>query len=100
MTREEQDQKLKDIIAKAREDNNFKQRLLADAPSVLREEGIEVPIDMEIRVIENTDSLVHAILPWSKTQHVLDDAALHEVIGGFKRPNTKDYDTPFFEIPK
>ena len=50
-------------IAKAWADEDYKQRLLSDAPSVLREEGLDVPEGMEIKVLENTKSLFHMVLP-------------------------------------
>jgi hypothetical protein len=50
-------------IAKAWADEDYKQRLLSDAPSVLREDGLDVPEGMEIKVLENTKSLFHMVLP-------------------------------------
>ncbi len=100
MTKEAQGKTLHNIIAKACVDNNFKQRLLKDATAVLREEGMEVPVGMEIKMVENTGELVHVVLPRGKNVHALDDAALQKVVGGFKRPKPKDDDIPLFEISK
>ncbi len=40
------------IVARAWDDDDFRQRLLAEPEAVLREEGIEVPPGIEIRVEE------------------------------------------------
>jgi len=50
-------------IAKAWADEDYKQRLLSEASTVLKEEGVAVPENMEIKVLENTQSLFHMVLP-------------------------------------
>ena len=51
------------IVAQAWADETYKARLLAEPAAVLREEGLEVPADKAIRIVENTDAQVHLILP-------------------------------------
>jgi len=63
MTNEEQGQKLGQIIAKAWADQVFKQRLLADATTVLKEEGLSVPEGMTVKAVENTDKIFHMVIP-------------------------------------
>ena len=59
-----QDQKAyAQVIAKAWADEEFKSRLLAEPAKVLREQGIAVPEGVEVRIVENTDKLVHFALP-------------------------------------
>jgi hypothetical protein len=43
------------LVAEARGDEKLKQRLLDDPKAVLQEHGIEVPVGVEVRVVENTD---------------------------------------------
>jgi hypothetical protein len=50
-------------IAKAWADEDYKQRLLSDAAAVLKEEGVNVPKGMDVKVLENTKSLFHMVLP-------------------------------------
>jgi hypothetical protein len=50
-------------VAKAWADEGYKQRLLSDAPAVLKEEGVDVPAGMKIKVVENTRDTVYMVLP-------------------------------------
>lgn len=65
MTKQEQgkQKQIGNIIAKAWNDESFKKRLLANATTVLKEEGVDVPTGLEVRAIENTDKLIHLIIP-------------------------------------
>ena len=63
MNEKERAMKLQQIIAKAWADEEFKQRLLADATAVLREEGVDVPQGLQVRALENTDKVFHLVLP-------------------------------------
>jgi hypothetical protein len=47
----------------ARKDTGFRRRLLADARAALAEAGIAVPPDIAIKVVEDTDELIHLVLP-------------------------------------
>ena len=63
MNREEQAKKIQKIIAKAWADDAFKQRLLSKPSETLREKGIEVPSEVEIRVVESTSNVYYVVLP-------------------------------------
>lgn len=63
MKTEEQTKKYQKIIAKAWADEAFKERLLAKPSEVFSEEGIDVPKDVEIRVVEATSSVRYFVLP-------------------------------------
>ncbi len=52
------------IVAKAWVDEDFKQRLLDDPTTVLREEGVDVPEGMTIKCVENTESQTYMVLPF------------------------------------
>jgi hypothetical protein len=67
------------IIAKCWADEAFKQRLMADPAATLKQEGIEIPGGVTIEVRENTDSLVHIVIP-DKPQELSDEQL--EISGG------------------
>ena len=48
----EYEKKYGQIVAKAWTDEAFKQRLLANPGAVLKEQGIQVPAEVEVKVIE------------------------------------------------
>ena len=83
MTKEEQGKKIGQIIAKAWADEAFKQRLLADATAVLKQEGVEVPKGMTVKAVEDTDKVMHIVLPPAPGEFALSDVQLDAVSGGF-----------------
>jgi hypothetical protein len=50
-------------VAKAWADEDYKQRLLSDAVTVLKEENVNVPDGMDVKVVENTKDLIYMVLP-------------------------------------
>jgi hypothetical protein len=62
-SREETQKNYGKIVAKAWQDAEFKAKLMADPKSVLKENGVEVPERSEVKIVENTDKLVHFTLP-------------------------------------
>ena len=87
MSKENQGIKLSQIVKKAWEDDVFKQRLLNNASEVLKEEGLSVPEGMEIKVVENTETVVHIVLPAKHAGTPLDDEALASVAAGYTLPD-------------
>jgi hypothetical protein len=61
------------LVAKAWSDESLKQRLIEDPATVLREQDIEVPYDVEIKVLEDTDQVRHLILPASPSGDLSDE---------------------------
>lgn len=51
------------IIAKAWADEAFKQKLMAQPAETIREEGLDVPPEVELRVVECTDKVMYFVLP-------------------------------------
>jgi hypothetical protein len=51
------------IIAKAWADEDFKARLIADPVAVLKAESMHVPEGLTLKVVENTKTLAHFVLP-------------------------------------
>ena len=54
---------LNEIAAQALEDDGYRQRLVDDPASVLREAGLTVPEGVTLTVHENTETDIHLVLP-------------------------------------
>jgi hypothetical protein len=61
------------LVAKAWSDDDLKQRLIAEPAAVLEEHGIEVPLGVELRVVEDTDDICHLVLPASPSGDLIDE---------------------------
>jgi len=79
--RQERARKWGQVVARAWSDEAFKRRLLAEPGAVLREQGVDVPPGVEVRVVENTDAVVHLTLPRPPAEE-LSDEQLETVAGG------------------
>jgi Nitrile hydratase, alpha chain len=69
------------LVARAWCDPAFKAKLIADPQAVLREAGMAVPAGATVKVVENTGTHLHFVLP-PKPVGQLSDEALDEVAGG------------------
>src|SRR5688572_22386511 len=67
-TQEEKDKKMSQIIAKCWADEGFKKKLLADATGTLKAEGEELPAGLSYKAVENTDKVVHLVIPFKPTE--------------------------------
>ena len=70
------------VVARAWADPAFKQRLLANPADALREEGIEVPPGIELRIVEDTEQVRHLALPPKPAEGELSEEELERVAGG------------------
>lgn len=68
------------LLAKARADDDFRKRFLAEPAEVLQAEGINLPAKVKVKVLENTADLIHIVLP--AKQEALADEALGKVAAG------------------
>jgi hypothetical protein len=78
---QEQARKYGQVVAKAWADEAFKQRLLAEPATVLREQGIELPDGLEVQVVENTEQRAYLVLP-KPPQGELSVTELDQASGG------------------
>ena len=79
----EERNKLAELFADCSKDEALKGRFMRDPKAVLSEHGIEVPADMNVNVIENTDSAVNITLPAAPGgAEGLSDEDLASVAGG------------------
>ena len=79
----EQSRKIGRLISMAWADEDFKRRLLADTMAVLREEGVEVRPGVEVRVLEQTDEVVHLVIPKKPKPHFTEEDLLAIASGHF-----------------
>ena len=63
---------VKQAIIRACTDAAYRIRLLADPRKALAEEGIEVPPGIEVRIHENTDNKIIAVLPGPQAAELRD----------------------------
>lgn len=68
------------ILARAAADPAFRARLLADGTAAFGELGIPVPHGMSVKVLEDTPTLVHLVLPLAHAE--IPGAQLDQVTGG------------------
>jgi hypothetical protein len=73
------------LVAKAWDDPALKQRLLADPAGVLQEHGLSLPAGVQVKVVENTDQVVHLTLPAKPSPAELSLEELDRVAGGHCR---------------
>ena len=69
------------IVAKCWADESFKQKLLADSATALKEEGIEIPAGYTVNVLENSSKVINFVLPPNPNAE-LSDTELESVAGG------------------
>ena len=82
MNNEEQAKKIQQIIAKAWSDDVYKQKLLNETAATLLGEGIELPVGVELKVLENTPQVTYVVLPQKPSKTELSDEDLDGVAGG------------------
>jgi hypothetical protein len=51
------------VIARAVKSPEFRERLVKDPETILAEIGIELPEEVKVTFVENTDQLVHIVIP-------------------------------------
>jgi hypothetical protein len=81
----------KQLAAQARSDPALKAKLLADPVGVLKANGVTLPAGITVKVVENTDKLVHLVLPVKPPPAELSEEELHQAAGG-RKYYTRDSD--------
>ena len=79
---QERARKLGQVVARAWTDEAFKRRLLAEPATVLKEQGLEVPAGLEVRVVEDTERLQHLVLPARPAEGEVSEEQLSQAAGG------------------
>ena len=78
-----QDARMMEIIGRSWADEQFRKRLLADPAGVMKAEGITIPPGVSLRVVEDTETVFHFVLPVKAAAAAeLSDDELDKVAGG------------------
>jgi hypothetical protein len=67
------------VVARAWSDPTFKAQLLSDPHAMLQAEGVVTAQGVTITVVENTENLVHLVLPVKPADHELSVEALQGI---------------------
>jgi hypothetical protein len=59
----EQKNKLAELFAACWKDEALKARFMSDPKAVLKEHGLDVPDNLDVKVVENADDCVYITLP-------------------------------------
>ena len=70
------------VIARVWSDEAFKTRLQEDPAAILKEAGIDVPSDVSLKVVQNTATVRHIVLPAPPPEGELAEDDLERVAGG------------------
>ena len=81
------------VLIRAWADKTFKAGLLKDANAALATMGIKVPAGTTIRVIEDTPSVRHYVLPVQPTGELRDEH-LETAVGGSLSPSLTTHREP------
>jgi hypothetical protein len=81
MNPHEQRKRMSQIIAKCWADEGYKRKLLADPAATLRSEGIELPVGQSVKVLENSDKVLHLVIPEHNSE--LSEKDLEQVAAGY-----------------
>jgi hypothetical protein len=76
MNRREMEKKL---IDRAWQDAAFQQELLSNPKATLEKEGIKLPVNIEVKVFEETPTTLYLIIPINPNQKELPDAQLESI---------------------
>lgn len=71
---------MQQMVVRCWTDAEFKTQLLADPVAILQTQGVQVPVGVQVRVVQDSDQVVHWVLPSRPSE--LSDAALAAVAGG------------------
>ena len=88
----EQRNQLTELFAACWKDEALKARFMADPKAVLAEYDMDVPDDMDVKVVENADNTVHITMPAAPDGHQdLSDEELSDAAGGVQRVSAGTY---------
>ena len=83
---------VQEAVRKSCLDQSFKNRLLGQPTETLRTEGFDMPPGVEVEVLEDSDEVLHLVLPFNALSSTaeLSDKELASVVGGGRKiPTSK-----------
>ena len=82
---------LAQLFAACWKDEALKARLMSDPKAVLKEHGLDVPENLDVKVVENADDCVYITLPAPPTGDMdLTETELTNAAGGYPCAGTAD----------
>ena len=79
----EQNNAFAELFAACWKDDALKARFMADPKAVLAERGIDMPDNIDVKVVENSDNTVHITMPMAPDGHEeLSMEELSQAAGG------------------
>ena len=72
-----------DLVARAWSDPALKAKLLADPAGVLKANGLTVPKGITVKVVQNTDKVLHLVMPVKPAPEELSAKELQQAAGGY-----------------
>ena len=101
----EQRNQLAALFAACWKDEALKARFMSDPKAVLAEYGMDVPANIDVNVVENSDNTVHITMPAAPAGYGdLSDEELSNVAGGashaIDRSCACDFDCDIFSLWK
>ncbi len=85
------EQQWSQIVVRAWGDENFKKRLLTHPNEVLKEMGVNPPPGMQIKVVENSDKVVHLPLYAKPSNAEISEHDLRQVTGALASTCSASY---------
>ena len=81
---------VKEALRKSCQDASFRSRLAGQPSETLRAEGYDIPPGVEVEVLQDTDEVLHLVLPFNAmaSKVELSDAQLASVVGGSHKTAT------------
>ncbi|QFY45081.1 NHLP leader peptide family natural product precursor [Candidatus Methylospira mobilis] len=79
----QQEQKMQQVIAKCWQNSDFKTELMAKPEETLRNEGVELQAGVSVKVVEDTENLLHLVIPCKPAE--LSEEELDDIVGGAGR---------------
>ena len=84
----EQRNAMAELFAACWKDEALKARFMSDPKAVLAEHGIDVPDNIDVNVVENSDNTVHITMPKTPGEAGdLSDEEMQAAAGGFASQN-------------
>lgn len=72
------------LVAKSWTDDKLRARLKADPQAVMAEHGVTVPPGVQVRVVENTESIIYLPIPAKPSEAELSEVDLDVMARGIR----------------